>query len=124
MGIKYSPLIIQARLAAVNTDIGANAVIRIYSGSRPAGVGTAVSGQTVLATLAGDASAFGTVSSTALTANAIVGDTSADASGTATIACLDGDVGTSGADLNLTNTNIAVGQPVGISSFVITGQPV
>ncbi len=33
---------------------------------------------------------------------------------------LDGDVGISGADLNLNDVNIVAGQPVNISSYVIT----
>lgn len=134
MAIKYSASIITNRLASLNTDIGPNAVIRIYNGTRPANVGTAVSTQTVLAGLAGNATAFGTVGSGALTANVITGDASADASGTATwfrvfkadgtTACIDGDVATSGADLNLSSVSITATQPVNVTSFVITGAPV
>lgn len=132
--IKYSTSIITNRLASTNADIGINAVIRIYDGTRPANVGTAVSGQVVLATLAGNATAFGAVSGITLTANAIAGDTSADATGTATwarifkadgtTACMDCDVAASGADLNLSSTSIAATQPVNVTSFVITGAPV
>lgn len=134
MSIKYSTAIIAARLAAVNSDIGASAKIRIYNGTRPANVNTAVSGQTLLAELIGNATAFGSVSGGALTAGAIAGDSAADATGTATwfrvfkadgtSACVDGDVGTSGADLNLSSTSLTAGQAVNISSFVITGAPV
>lgn len=134
MAIKYSTSIIANRLASLNTDIGINAVIRIYNGTRPANVNTAVSGQTVLAGLVGNASAFGTVSAGALTANAITGDASADATGTATwfrvfkadgtTACIDGDVSTAGADLNLSSVSITATQPVNVTSFVITGAPV
>lgn len=133
MAIKYSTSIITNRLSSVNTDIGINAVIRIYSGTRPANVNTAAAG-TVLATLAGNAAAFGSVSAGALTANAITGDTSADATGTATwfrvfkadgtTACIDGDVAASGADLNLSSVSITATQPVNVTSFVITGAPV
>jgi hypothetical protein len=65
-----------------------------------------------------------------LTLNAITQDSSANASGTATWFrivqsggsnfVLDGDVGTSGSDLNLTTTTIVSGQPVSVTSFVIT----
>jgi hypothetical protein len=65
-----------------------------------------------------------------LTLNAIAQDPSANASGTATWFrivqsggsnfVLDGDVGTSGSDLNLTTTTIVSGQPVSVTSFVIT----
>ena len=134
MAIKYSATIIANRLASTNSDIGINAKVRIYSGTRPANVGTAISAQVLLAELIGNASAFGVVSGGALTANAIANDAAADATGTATwfrifkadgtTACVDGDVGTSGADLNLSSTSLNAGQVVGVSSFVITGQPV
>lgn len=133
MAIKYSAGIITNRLGSTNTDIGINAKLRIYSGTRPANVAAAITG-TLLAELICNASAFGTVGSGALTAGAIANDVSADATGTAThfrlfkadgtTACVDGDVGTSGADLNLTSVSFTAGQTVGVSSFVITGAPV
>src|SRR5690242_13711374 len=66
--------------------------INIYDGTQPADSNTAVSSQTLLATLTLSATAFGasTCSGTApnrkatATANAITGDSSADATGTAT----------------------------------------
>ena len=129
--IKYSQSVINNRLTSTNTDIGAGARIRIYSGPRPANVGTAISAQVLLAELTGNATAFGTVASGALTANAIASDTAADATGTATwfrvfkadgaTACIDGDVGAAGADLNLSSVSLNAGQVVGITSFVITG---
>ena len=37
---------------------------------------------------------------------------------------MDGNVGTSGSDLNLTTTTVVSGQPVSVTSFVITeGNP-
>lgn len=133
MAIKYSAAIIADRLTQLNTDIGTSAKLRIYSGTRPANVGTAIGAQTLLAELICNATAFGTVGSGALTAGAISSTTGA-AAGTAsffrlfksdgTTACVDGDVAASGADLNLDNTSIASGQSVAVSSFVITGAPV
>jgi hypothetical protein len=133
MALKYSTTIIADRLTTLNTDIGTSAKLRIYSGSRPASVNTALGAQVMLAELICNASAFGSVAAGALTAGAIANATAA-ASGTAaffrlfksdgTTACVDGDVGTSGADLNLTSTSITAGQTVGVSSFVITGAPV
>ena len=69
-----------------------------------------------------------------LTLNAITQDSSANATGTATwfrivkadgtTHVMDGNVGTSGSDLNLTTTSIVSGQPVSVTSFVITeGNP-
>lgn len=134
MSIKYSAAIVAARLAAVNSAAGAGAKIRIYGGARPATVDTAVGAQPMLAELTGNATAFGTVASGALTAGAITGDSAADATGTATwfrvfkadgtTACVDGDVGTSGADLNLSSVSLTAGQAVGLQSFVLTGAPV
>lgn len=131
MSIKYSTSIIAARLAAVNSDIGAGARIRIYGGTRPAGVATAVGAQPLLAELIGNATAFGSVASGVLTAGAISGDSAADNTGEATwfrvfrsngtTACIDGDIGTSGADLNLSSTAFTAGQAVNITSFAITG---
>lgn len=132
MSLKYSTTIIADRLTQLNTDIGVSAQIKIYSGARPANVNTAASG-TLLATLTGSATAFGTVAAGVLTANAIA-SAAAVAAGTAawfrvfksdgTTACVDGDIASTGSDLNLNNTSIAIGQNVGITSFAITGQPV
>ena len=62
----------------LNTDIGINALIRIYTGSPPASVATAATG-TLLDTLVGNATAFGAASAGALTANGTT--TAAAASG-------------------------------------------
>lgn len=130
MALKLSATARTNQMTQLNTDIGASCKIRIYNGSRPANVGTAISGQTLLAELTGNASGFGTASAGDLTAAAITSDTAADASGTAswfrifksdgTTAVCDGDVATSGADLNLNTTTLVAGGPVAISSFVIT----
>lgn len=73
-----------ARLTAIVTDAGANAIIRTFSGVRPATGGaitTILSEHTCSATL-------GTVAAGVLTWNAIGSDTNANASGTATWARL------------------------------------
>ena len=135
MAIKYSAPIIANRLASLNTDIGINAKLRIYSGARPANVGTAIGAQVMLCELACNAAAFGSVAAGALTAGAIANGTAAAGAPTVatwfrvfkadgTTACVDGDVSTTGADLNLTSTSITTGQTVSVSSFVITGAPV
>lgn len=128
MAVKLSTTARSDRASALNTTIGANAILRIYSGSKPANPATAITG-TLLAELT-CGSTFGTVSSGVLTANAITQDSSANATGTAshfrlwksdgTTAVLDGDVATSGSDLNLTTTSIVSGQPVQVTSLVIT----
>jgi hypothetical protein len=103
---------------------------RIYSGTRPATPDTALSGNTLLAELTINATAFGAPASGVLTANAITQDSSADATGTATFArvfqsdgtTVEGDlnVGTSGSDLNLNTVSIIVGGPVSITSLTLT----
>lgn len=116
-----------ARLDAISTFAGNSGFIRIYDGSRPATGGTAT---TLLAELTCNATFAPSASGGTLTLNAITQDSSANATGTATWFRLvksdgtthvfDGSVGTSGADLNLTTTSITTGQPVQITSAVIT----
>ena len=117
-------------MTQLNTDIGANAVIKIFTGSPPANCGTADTG-TLLVTFAGNAGGFGSVASQALTASAIA---SATASGTGTAgyfriypsaatttnAVVQGLCGLSGSDMNLTNTSITSGQTVNFTSLSVT----
>ena len=132
----------QALLAKLNTDIGINAVIDLYSGTMPANVDTAPAvGDAVLVTFAGNATAFGSVGGGSagiewtLTAGAIAASSGLAAAGSGTAATwaristsggtavIDVDVGGtgSGATLILTNVSIASGQAVAINSLTITG---
>lgn len=107
-----------------------NGYLRIYNGTKPAGPGTAITTQTLLAELRFAATAFAAASGGVLTAEAITQDDSANASGTATwyraladdgsTAHIDGTVGTSGADLNLSTTTIVAGVPVAVTSYTLT----
>lgn len=128
MALAYDTVSIRnVMLDAITTRAGANALLRLYDGSRPATGGTAT---TLLAELTCSATFAPAASGGVLTLNAITQDSSANASGTATwfrivksdgtTFVLDGDVGTSGSDLNLTTNVIVITQPVSISSFVIT----
>lgn len=129
MTIQLSVAARNAKLSGLNTDIGANAIIEIRSGTRPANVAAAATG-TLLATLTGNASGFGTVSGGQLTANAIASDTDADATGTATwarvytsgaVAKMDVDVGTAGpAELVFATTSFVEHAGISLSSFVLT----
>lgn len=79
MAIKRTDALRTAIMNAVNTAIGTSAQIQIRSGA-PAGTG----GQGVLlATITGNATAFGTVTNGVLTSNATTPDSSAAATGTA-----------------------------------------
>jgi hypothetical protein len=100
--------------------------LKIYSGAQPANGNTAISGQTLLATLALSATAFGNAVAGAATANAITSAT-AVATGTAawfrilkadgTTVVLDGTIGASGCNINMNSIAIQTGATVAVSSF-------
>ena len=126
MALAYSTTVRNAMLDAITTAAGGSAPLRIYDGTRPA-TGGAVT--TLLAELTCNATFAPAASGGTLTLNSITQDSSANASGTATwfrivssglTFVLDGNVGTSGSDLNLTTTTIVAGQPVSVTSFVVT----
>jgi len=119
-------------LDAINTAMNAGAgaaLIRIYSGTQPANADTALSGNTLLATLTCSDPAAAAASGGVLTFSAITQDSSADATGTATFARIvdsngntvfDCDVNTSAATLIINTTSIVTGGPVSITSFTLT----
>lgn len=126
--IKIAESVRDDMLDQIVTAIGASGLLRIYDGAKPAGPGTAVTTQTLLAELALSATA-GTVSAGVLTFGAITTDSSANASGTASwyrvttsagVGVVDGTVGTAAADLILNTTSIVSGGPVAVSSFTYT----
>lgn len=128
--IKLSTAARDGRASDLNTRIGANALIRIYDGAQPAGPGTAVTTQTLLATFTGNASGFGTVSGGVLTAAAVASVTAA-ASSTATwfriltsggTAVMDGTAGLAATtpDMTLTANPITAGQTVNFTSLTLT----
>lgn len=128
--LKYSTALKNAKLDAITTQVGTSALLRIYDGSQPAGPGTAIGAQVLLAELTCNAAAFaGAAAAGVLTANAITADASANATGTAAwfrlltsgaTAVIDGTVGTSGTDLIIDNTSIVLGQNVSCTSLTIT----
>jgi hypothetical protein len=131
MTVQLSTAVRNAMLDAVETAIGASAVLKIRTGAQPASVATADSG-TVLATMAlpSDWMAAASGGSKALLGS--WADASGDAAGTAahfriyasdgTTAHYQGSVSATGGggDLTLDNVSIAVGQSVTISSFTLT----
>lgn len=112
------------------TDNCNSGFLRIYDGTPPATVDTALSGNTLLAELTLNATSFGAASGGVLTANAITSDASANATGTASFAriyqsngttqVLQCSVGTSGADLNLNTVSIVSGAAVAVTSLTIS----
>lgn len=130
LNLNYRTADRNSMLDVLTTAIGSNGKLKIYAGSQPTDVGTALSGQTLLASLPLSSTAAGSASSGALTFSAITNDSSADNTGTAAwftvtksddTRIIDGTVGTSGTDMIIDNTSITSGQVVSCSSLVITG---
>ena len=106
-----------------------NGFIEIFTGTQPANANTALSGNTLLATLTFGSPAFGSAAAGVITANAIASGTAA-ATGTATFARLyesnettvvgDVAVGTSGAGINLNTTSIVTGGLVSVTAYTHT----
>lgn len=131
MAVQLSVAVRNARLDAIETAIGADAVLKIRTGAQPADVATADSG-TVLATLTLPTDWLAAASSGSKAKSGTWQDASADATGTAahfriyasdgTTAHLQGSVTATGGggDLTLDNTSIASGQSVTITSFSLT----
>lgn len=132
MALSYTTTLRNNRLDEIKTliDAGAGAgLLKIYSGTVPADVGTALGAQVLLATLTLSDPCAAAASGGVLTFSAITQDASADATNTAAFfrvtdsdgnAVVQGTVGTSGADLNLTSTSIVATEPVSVTSFTIT----
>lgn len=129
--VKYKTTLRNTRLTDINTALGASSLLRIYSGTQPAGPDTALSGNVVLAELALSATnAFATSSGGLMSANTITDDSSADSTGTATWGSLlvsgggtrivDFSVSTTGSDLNLNTVSITSGSTVSVTSFTVT----
>jgi len=128
MAIEINDTLANSRADQITTarDAGAGAgLIRIYDGARPAKGGAAT---TLLAELTFSDPSSPSAASGVLTASTITG-ANAVATGTATwyrevdsngLFVLDGDVGTSGSDLNLNTVSIVTGNPVNITSYVVT----
>ena len=122
------------RLNQITSRAGANAILRIYGGSRPATSGAET---TVLAQLTCNATFAPAAAGGVLTLNPITSDTSANDTGTATwfriiasdgtTIVLDGSVSTIAAgtgDMQLDSVSIVLGGTVAISSGSFTeGNP-
>lgn len=130
MALQYSVSVRNAELDALETAIGANAIMKIRTGAAPATVATADSG-TVLATISLGSDWMAAASGGSKAKSGTWQDASADATGTAghfriyasdgTTAHIQGTVTITGGggDLILDNTSIASGQVVTVSSFSI-----
>lgn len=131
MALQFSAAVRNARLDAIETAIGASAVLKIFTGSAPANCAAANSG-TVLATLSLPSDWMAAASGGSKALSGTWQDTSADGTGTAghwrlyasdgTTCHMQGSVTATGGggDLTLDNTSLASGQAVTITAFTLT----
>ena len=129
MAVQFSVAVRNARLDAIETTIGATAVLKIRSGSVPADCATADAG-TVLATLTLPSDWMAAASSGSKAKSGTWQDTSADATGTAahfriydsggTVCGLQGTVGVGSGDLQVDSTSFTSGQSFSITGFTLT----
>lgn len=127
--IKCETALRNTMLDTITTAVGASGLLKIYDGTQPATVATAISGPVLLVTLPCSATFAAAAASGVLTANAIT-TTNAVATGTAAWYSLttsggtrkiEGSVGTATSDLVLNTTSIVSAGPVAVSSFTYTG---
>jgi hypothetical protein len=131
MAVQLSVAVRNARLDAIETNVGTSAILRIRSGAPPATCATADSG-TVLATLNLPSDWMAAAASGSKALSGTWQDLSADAAGTAghfriydsggTVCGIQGTVTATGGggDMTLDNTSIASAQQVTITSFTLT----
>lgn len=131
MAFQFSTAARNAALDAIETAIGAGAVLKIRSGSVPASVATADAG-TVLATLTLPSDWMAAASGGSKAKAGTWEDTAADATGTAahfriyasdgTTAHIQGTITATGGggDMTLDNVSIATGQAITVTSFTLT----
>ena len=129
MALQFSAAVRNARLDAIETTIGATAVLKIRSGSVPAACATADTG-TVLATLTLPSDWMAAASGGSKAKSGTWQDTSADATGTAahfriydsggTVCGLQGTVGVGSGDLQVDSVSFTAGQSFSITGFTIT----
>lgn len=131
MTIQLSVAVRNARLDAIETAIGASAVLKIRTGAAPANCATADSG-TVLATLSLPSDWMAAASSGSKAKSGTWEDTSADATGTAAHFRLYASDGTTchaqgtvtitggGGDMTVDSTSFTSGQAFTITAFSLT----
>lgn len=133
--MQYSVAVRNAQLDAVETTIGATAIMRIRTGAPPANCGTADSG-TVLATLTLPSDWMAAASSGSKAKAGTWEDTSADATGTAghfriydssgTTCHIQGTITATsgGGDMEVDDTSFNAGQAFSVSTFTLAaGNP-
>lgn len=129
MAIQLSVLCRNARLDAIETELGASPKLKIRTGAQPADCATADAG-TVLGTFDLPSDAFAAAASGSKAKTGTWQETAADASGTAahfrlyktdgSTCVMQGSVGQGTGDLSLDNTAIVLGQQITINTFTIS----
>ncbi len=129
--MNYSTAVKNARLDAVEATIGTSAVLKIYTGSKPADCAAARTG-TVLATMPLPSDWMAAAASGVKAKSGTWTDTAADAAGTAGYWTIFASNGTTcgiqgtitatggGGDITLDSVSITAGQEVTIGSFSLT----
>ena len=118
-------------LTTLNTQLGASAILLVYSGSPPANCAAGATGTLLSNGVRGNAAGWGAVASGVLTAAAIASDPNATGTGIAgyfrwtdasSNVRMQGTVSApaGGGDLVLSTTNITAGDTVAITSWTIT----
>ena len=131
MTLQYSTAVRNAKLDAVETAIGASAILKIRTGSVPASCATADAG-TVLATVSLPSDYMAAASGGSKGKSGTWEDNAADATGTAAHWRLYASDGTTchaqgtvtitggGGDMTVDNTSFASGQAFSVTDFTIT----
>lgn len=131
MTVQLSVAVRNARLDAIETTVGASAILKIRSGAQPANCATADSGS-VLATLNLPSDYMAAASSGSKAKNGTWEDTSADATGTAAHWRLYASDGTTchaqgsitatggGGDMTVDSTSFTSGQAFTVTAFSLT----
>jgi hypothetical protein len=127
--MQQSVAVRNARLDAIETAIGASAVLKLRSGAAPASCAAADTG-TVIATITLPADWMAAATGGSKAKSGTWEDISADAAGTVghfriyasdgTTCHLQGPAGMSGTDMILDNTNVTAGQDIIVNTFTIT----
>ena len=129
MAIQLSEAVRNARINAIESTIGATAILKIRTGAQPGSCTASDSGSTLASiTLPADWMAAAASGAAAMTGT--WADASADGTGTAdhfrvynaagTACGLQGSVGTGAEDLVVDNDSFAAGQSFSITSFTLT----
>jgi hypothetical protein len=131
MAVKLSVAVRNARLNAIETAIGTDAVLKIRTGAAPSGIADADSG-TVVAALTLPSDWMAAASSGSKAKAGTWEDTSADADGTAAHFRIYASNGTTqhiqgtvtatggGGDMTVDNTSFATGQSFTVTAFTLT----